>query len=148
MSQASPKIRRLALRIMAYETAAQNNSDAAGQATFLVIDELRPHLLNLMGLAGCRGLLSRAIALGSEEVRWLRAVHVKSDGSLAGFEQHQQLTPAQFTEGKVVLLAQLLGMLVAFIGPGLALRLVHDIWPKLSLGDLKLGNGETHEKEK
>jgi len=144
MSQAPPEMRRLARRLLAYETSLRSkSSDIAGQATFQVIDELRPQLVNLMGIGGFRGLLSRAIALGSEEIRWLRAVHVKADGSLTGFEEYASLGPGQFAEGKVVLLAQLLGMLVALIGAHLTLRLVLAIWPKLSLGDLNLGNGES-----
>src|SRR5438309_4112022 len=136
MSQASPQMRRFARRIMANETPlGDKSSDVAGQATFQVIDDLRPQLVNLMGVGGFRGLLSRAIALSNEEVRWLRAVHVKADGSLEGFEEHAQLAPAQFAEGKVVLLARLLGTLVALIGVGLTLRLVLDTWPKLPIGD-------------
>jgi hypothetical protein len=149
MSKVSPQLRRFAQRLLAYETPLPSkSSDVAGQATFPVIDELRPQLVNLMGVGGFRGLVSRAIALSGEEVRWLRAVHVKADGSLSGFEEHASLAPGQFAEGKVALLAQLLGMLVALIGVGLTLRLALDTWPKLSLGDLNLGNGETDEKEK
>src|SRR4051812_46727704 len=141
MSQASPQMRRFARRIMAHETPlGDKSSDVAGQATFQVIDDLRPQLVNLMGIGGFRGLLSRAIVLGSEEVRWLRAVHVKSDGTLTGLEEHASLGAGQFVEGKVVLLARLLETLVALIGIGLTLRLALGTWPKLSLGDLKLGN--------
>jgi hypothetical protein len=144
MSKASSQMRRFAQRLLAHETSLRSkSSDGAEQATFQVIDALRPLVVNLMGIGGFRGLLSRAVVLGSEEVRWLRAVHVKADGALEGFEEHAQLTPAQFAEGKVVLLAQLLGMLVALIGVHLTLRLVLDVWPKLSLGDLDLGNGES-----
>jgi hypothetical protein len=113
-----------------------------------VIDDLRRQMVNLMGMGGFRGLLSRAIALGSDEVRWLRAVHVKADGSLTGFEEYASVGPGQFAEGKVVLLAHVLGLLIALIGVRLTLHLVLDIWPTLSLGDLNLGNGEAHEKEK
>jgi hypothetical protein len=142
-------MRRFARRLIAYETPlGSKSSDGAGRATFPVIDELRPQLVNLMGIGGFRGLLSRAISLGTDEVRWLRAVHVKADGTLEGFEEHAQLAPEQFAEGKVVLLAQLLGTLVALIGVRLTLRLVLDVWPKLSLGDLNPGSGEAHEKEK
>jgi hypothetical protein len=149
MSKASQQLRRFARRVMAHETPLRSKpSDGAKQATFQAIDELRPQLVNLMGIGGFRGLLSRAIALGGEELRWLRAVHVKADGSLTGFEEYASLGPGQFAEGKVVLLAQLLGMLIDLIGVRLTLRLVLDIWPKLSLGDLNLGNGEAHEKEK
>jgi hypothetical protein len=149
MSKASSQMRRFARRLIAYETPLRStSSDGAGHATFQVIDDLRPQLVNLMGIGGFRGLLSRAIVLGGEQVRWLRAVHVKADGSLSGLKEHASLAPGQFAEGKVILLAELLGTLVALIGIGLTLRLVLDTWPKLSLGDLNLGNGGAHEKEK
>jgi hypothetical protein len=137
-------MRRFALRIMAHVTpSGDKSSDAAGQATFQAIDDLRLQVVNLMGLGGFRGLLSRAIAVGGEEVRWLRAVHVKTDGSLSGFEDYPSLAPGDFAEGRIVLLAQLLGMLVAMIGVRVTLRLLLDIWPNLSLDDLNLGNGES-----
>jgi hypothetical protein len=130
MSNASPQLRRFARRLVVYQASLRSKSSAGGRhATFQVIDELRPQVVNLMGMAGFRALLSRAIARSSEEVRWLRAVHVKADGSLGGFEEYASLGPGQFAEGKVVLLAQLLGMLVALIGVPLTLRLVFDIWP-------------------
>jgi hypothetical protein len=46
------------------------------------------------------------------------------------------------SEGRVVLLAQLLGLLVAFIGESLTLRLVLEVWPKVPLEDLELSNGD------
>ena len=102
-----------------------------------------------MGNGGFRALLSRALALANAEVPWLRAVHVKADGTLEGLEAlHAQLDPAEFLEGRVVLLAQLLGLLVAFIGPSLTLRLVGEIWPQISLNDLDFGNGGKNEKSK
>jgi hypothetical protein len=53
-----------------------------------------------------------------------------------------QVGPDEIFEGRVVLLAQLLGLLVAFIGELLTLRLVRDVWPKLSLNDLDFGKEE------
>lgn len=143
MSKVSPQMRRFAQRLIASETPRSKSAGGAKQATFPVMDELRPQLVNLMGIGGFRGLLARAIVLGSEEIRWLRAVHVKRDGALEGFEEHAPLAPGQFAEGKIVLLAELLGTLVALIGIRLTLRLVLDTWPKLSLGDLDLGDGES-----
>src|SRR5438105_3920122 len=149
MSRASSRMRRFARRIMAHETPLRDkSSEVAGQATFQLIDDLRPQIVNVMGMGGFRGLLSRAIALSGGEVRWLRAVHVKSDGTLTGFEEHGSLAPGQFAEGKVVLLARLLETLIALIGIGLTLRLVLDTCPTLALEDLNLGNGEAHEEEK
>jgi hypothetical protein len=41
----------------------------------------------------------------------------------------------------VVLVAQLLGLLVTFIGEDLTLGLVREIWPKLSLDKSGFGKG-------
>src|SRR5688572_28223507 len=94
---------------------------------------------------GCRAVLSRALALASEEVPWLRALHVKSDGSLEGLdelEREAQVDPEEIAEGGVVLLAQILGLLVAFIGERLTLRMVHEIWPKFPLSHLGFSKGD------
>ncbi len=107
---------------------------------FPVTGKLRPQLATLMGHAGVRALVGRALVLGVEEVSWLRALHVNADGDLEGLAAlGAQLDPADYLEGRVVLLAQLLGMLVAFIGPGLTSRLVGEIWPQLPLKDLDFG---------
>ena len=93
-----------------------------------------------MGNVGFRALLSRALALANADVPWLRAVHVKADGSLEGLDElGAQVDPDEIFQGCVVLLAQLLGLLVAFIGEDLTLRLVRDVWPKLSLNNLDFG---------
>ena len=118
-------------------------------AAFLVDEKLRPHLTTVMGNVGFRALLSRALALAGAEVSWLRAVHVKADGSLEGLDELEvQVKPGEIAEGKIVLLAQLLGLLVAFIGENLTLWLVHEAWPELSLDGLDLGAGDANEKAK
>ena len=57
-------------------------------------------------------------------------------------ERHAQLSPAEFLQGQVVFLAQLLGLLVAFIGESLTSCLVNEIWPQISLETMDFGNGE------
>ena len=44
--------------------------------------------------------------------------------------------------------AQLLGLLVTFIGEELTLRLVREVWPKLSPNNLDFGKGDNNEKPK
>ena len=140
MSRPTPQIRNLAQRLIAYERG--DKLSEAKIRTFPAFEKLRPHLATLMGNAGFRALLSRSLALANEEVPWLRAVHVKADGSLEALEQLEtQVGPDEFMEGRVVLLAQLLGLLMAFIGENLTLRLVREVWPKLSLDDLDFGKG-------
>ncbi|MDO8539552.1 MAG: hypothetical protein Q7S40_03865 [Opitutaceae bacterium] len=108
-----------------------------------MVEKLRLPLSGLMGNGGFQALLSRALALAGTEVPWLRAVHVKANGSLEGWaELRSEVTAEELFGGRVELLAQLLGLLVAFIGAGLTLRLLGEVWPKLSLDDLDLSNGD------
>ena len=139
-------MRVFARRLIDFETKENRSAGIKTPAAMHVSEKLRPHLAALMGKAGFRALLSRALALAHAEVRWLRTVHIKADGGLEGLEGlHAQLQPAEFFEGGVVLLAQLLGLLVAFIGEDLTLRLVGEIWPKVLLNDL---DGVKNEKAK
>jgi hypothetical protein len=136
-------MRSIALRLISYETLSSDSSETPNTALFRVTDRLRPHLAMLMGNGGFRALLVRALVLAGAEVSWLRAVQVNADGTLEGLATpHARLKPAEFREGRVVLLAQLLGLLVAFIGPSLTLRLVCEIWPQLAADNVDFGNGD------
>jgi hypothetical protein len=89
-----------------------------------------------MGQGGFRALLARSLAVATPEVPWLAALQVNADGALEGWDKVEaQVEPGELTESGVLLVAQLLGLLVAFIGENLTLRLVRDVWPKLSLED-------------
>jgi hypothetical protein len=143
MSRATPEMRDFAERLIAYETRANNPSKTKTPAACLVSEKLRPHLSTLMGNLGFRALLSRALVLANADVPWLRAVHVNAEGSFEGLDElGAQVDPDEIFEGCVVLLARLLGLLVAFIGEDLTLRLVREAWPKLPLDDLDVGKGD------
>ena len=143
MNRATSHMRSIAQRLISYETPGNDSCETENAAIFQVSDRLRAHLATLMGHGGFRALLARALALASAEVSWLRAVQVNADGALEGLETlHAHLTPAEFRDGRVVLLAQLLSLLVAFIGPGLTSRLVGEIWPQLLADNVDFGNGD------
>ncbi len=129
MGQAPPRTRDLARRLIAHELSENKSSETKNPAPFLVDQKLRALLVTLMGSVGFQALLSRALALTNAEGPWLRAVTLKADGS---FERLDELGEDQIFEGGVVLLTHLLGLLVAFIGEDLTLRLVGEIWPELS----------------
>ena len=142
-------MRDFAERLIAYETKGNKSSKTKNATVFLVGEKLRLHLTALMGNVGYRALLSRALALANAEVPWLHAVHVKANGSFGGLDElGAQVGPETIAEGSVVLLAQLLGLLVAFIGGNLTLRLVREMWPKIPLNDLDFGNGDKNENPK
>lgn len=129
-------MRNLAKRLIADETKGNKSSEIKTPEDFYAGGKLRPHLAALMGAGGFRALLSRALALTNTEVTGLRAVQVKADGSLEGTEAlPAQLSGVELLEGRVVLLSQVLGLLVAFIGEDLTVRLVRDVWPNATLND-------------
>lgn len=133
MNRATPKLRRFAQRLLVLEAAAGNTADAHAPPAVRVCEKLRRSLSRLMGVAGFRSLLSRALALATDEARWLKAVHVTADGSLKGLgELAGRLSQDEIAQGGVLLIAQLLGLLLEFIGKALTSRLVQEAWPELS----------------
>jgi hypothetical protein len=137
VSRATPKLRQVARRLLALEAAAGTTADAQAPAV-RVCDTLRRSLSRLMGVAGFRALLVRALTLAAEEARWLHAVRVTADGSLEGWgDVAGQGARDERAHAGVLLIAQLLGLLVTFIGAALTARLVQEAWPELSAGELE-----------
>ena len=93
---------------------------------------------NSIGIGSFHALLSRALALAGAEVPALRALQPRADCSSAGFKELEaKLDSLAIDEGQVVFVAQLLGLLMTFIGGALTLRLLANIWPKLDEQDFK-----------
>ncbi len=142
MSRANSKLRSLSEHLIACESRGNRSSGRQTRAAFLVCDKLRPHLATLLGNAGFRALLSRALALAAAEVHGLRAMHIKADGTWEGSDDLAQSDLEAVAEGGVVLISQLLGLLVAFIGESLTLQLLREAWPKLSVDHSNFGDGD------
>jgi hypothetical protein len=139
-------MRRLAERLVAQETLGGNPSDPKAAVASLIDQRLRLRLAPLMGNVGFSALLSRALVLAHAEAPWLRAVRLNADGTLEGLDGLEaQADPAALLEGRVVVLARLLGLLAAFIGEKLTLGLVHEAWPALPLNGSDPGNRDESE---
>src|SRR5579872_407422 len=137
-----PESRHLAQRLLAYEAVAGENSEAAESAAFRVCAKLRRPLITLAGVAGFRSLPSRALTLARAEAPSLSSVQVAADGSLKGLDElASQADNEQAIDGGAILIAQLIGLLLTFIGDGLTLRLVQDVWPEAVF------DGRVSEKE-
>ena len=132
MRRVTPRTREFAERLFALEAKGKTASDPKAAATFHVCERLRPHLSTVMGNGGFRALLSRALTLARADVSWLRAVEVKPDGTLEGLDVlRPQLAAEEMAAGQVAVLAELLGLLFAFIGESLTIRLLGEVWPQL-----------------
>jgi hypothetical protein len=129
----SPQIRGLAQRLLTYECGAGVPSRLAAVR---VSKKLSRPFNTLVGAAGFRSLLSRALALGNTEIAFLKAIQVNEDGSLEGFDRVKaQFSNAELAKGEVIFIAHLLGLLVTFIGEDLTLVLIQEAWPKATFGD-------------
>ncbi|MEA3213747.1 MAG: hypothetical protein QOE70_6804 [Chthoniobacter sp.] len=73
----------------------------------------------------------------------LLGVQFNADGSLEGWnELDAQDDPEKSAEGSLVLVAQWLGLLLAFIGESLTLRMLHEVWPRRPRYDFDSGKGD------
>jgi hypothetical protein len=136
-----PDSRHLAQRLLTYEAVAGEHSEPAESAAFRVCAKLRRPLITFAGVAGFRSLLSRALVLARAEAPGLSAVEVAADGSLKGQDKFASQSNKAGDAG-VILIAQLIGLLLTFIGEGLTLRLVQDVWPEAAF------DGRVSEKER
>ena len=136
MNRVAPQIWKVSERLLAYETRENLTQAVRTPAAFLVCEKLRLPLATLMGRAGFCALLSRALTLTNLEASWPGVVQVNEDGTLDGLAQLEaQIARKEFVEASVVLIARLIGLLVAFIGEEMTLRLLHEIWPEVALSD-------------
>jgi hypothetical protein len=124
-AEISSTSRALAQRLLSFEANTKEPLTPAAPAAFLVSERLRRPLSTLVGTAGFRSLLIRALTLAKREAPILNGVKVTADGSLEGLSRIE-------TEEGAVLIGHLVGLLATFVGETLTLRLLSDIWPNLS----------------
>lgn len=141
-------MRDFAGRLITHEAGGKPSSAKVISAAFHIPEKLRPHLTTLMGNAGYRALLMRSLALAGTEIAWLRIAEVAEDGSLQAVDPADaKVSSDEQREGGEVLVAQMIGLLVAFIGEKLTLQLVREVWPKLADNHLHFSIGDI-ENEK
>lgn len=134
-AKASPRLQNLAERLLAWEARPGKGSAGKGRgpgrvAGFRVCAKLRGPMVRLTGVGGFRALLSRALALASQQVAWLDTLEVQADGGLAGLDRlSAELPAAELSRGEIAVVCQLLGLLDTFIGSTLTLGLLQDAWP-------------------
>jgi hypothetical protein len=138
MNQTLPsgKMRGLARQLLAHEAAILNSSEHTTPAVIRVTEKLRASLSRLAGTAGFRTLLTRALTLAkmrAADTPGISVVKVMPNGSLEGLDASPD--DGETAEAALFLIAQLLELLVVFIGEPLVLRLLSDVWPDLSLVD-------------
>lgn len=142
MNRATPQMRKLAKNLIALDMGRNKSYLTKNSDVFQVCEKLRPPLATLVGNEAFRALLSHALALASKEEPQMSAMYVNVDGTLEVPEEiHAQIKKDEFFEGRVLLLAHLLGLLMAFIGENLTVWLVRGAWPKVRVNNLDFDEG-------
>jgi hypothetical protein len=122
------KTRDLARNLVACETDASTTSRQTPPATVRVYERLRWQLGAPVGVEGFHALASRALALAKSESPRLGAVQVTANGSLRGLDEvESQIDADEDGEAGVILIAQLLGLFLTFLGEATTLRLIEDL---------------------
>jgi hypothetical protein len=122
------KTRDLARSLIASEAETATTSLQTEPATVRVYERLRRQLAAPVGVGGFEALAARALALAKSESPRLRAAQITAHGSLIGLGEVESRTDDdEDDETGVILIAQLLGLFIAFLGEATTLRLIEDL---------------------
>ena len=122
------KMRDLARSLVASEADAATPALQSKPATVRVYEKLRRQLGAPVGVDGFQALASRALALAKSESPRLSAVQLTANGGLRGLDEvESQLDTDEVGEAGVILIAQLLGLFLTFLGEATTLRLIEDL---------------------
>jgi hypothetical protein len=122
------KARDLAGILVACEANTGTTALQTEPATVRVYERLRRQLCAPMGTDGFQALASRALALAKAESPGLSAVQIAANGGLRGLgEVESQRDADEDGEVGVILIAQLLGLFLTFLGEATTLRLIEDL---------------------
>src|ERR1700691_2080735 len=122
------KARESARSLVSSEADAARPSLHTEPATVRVYERLRRQLGAPVGIDGFQALASRALALAKSESPRLSAVAVTENGGLRGLSEVVSQTEAdEDGETGIILIAQLLGLFLTFLGEATTLRLIEDL---------------------
>jgi len=122
------KTRDLARSLVANEADASATSLQTEPATVRVYERLRRQLGAPVGVDSFQALASRALSLAKSESPRLNTVQVTPNGGLRGLGEVESHTePEEGGEAGIILIAQLLGLFLTFLGEATTLRLIEDL---------------------
>jgi hypothetical protein len=122
------KTRDLARSLVASEADTATPALQSEPATVRVYEKLRRQLGAPVGADSFHAIASRALALAKAEAPVLSAVQMAANGGLRGLsEVESQADTDEDSEAGIILIAQLLGLFLTFLGEATTLRLIEDL---------------------
>jgi len=145
---ATPQLRELARRLFACEAARRGEPSGAAETMERACQRLCQLLNPLIGAGGLHAVLARALYLARTEYPWLDAVKVEDHPgcSLKGLrEAAEGRDTGEASEGFAAMTANIIWLLVTFIGEDIILSLVYEAWPEIRTGAMASGSEEGNE---
>jgi DNA-binding response OmpR family regulator len=133
--QKTEKIKLLFLsrQMLDYESGGGNNGASMEPAVLGVSLKLRDALSGFLGEEGFRSIMSRALTLARSEVEWLSLVTVTPTGNFEGLTSAEEsVNSRDIAYGQNILVAQILGILIAFVGETMTHTLLQEKWPEIA----------------
>lgn len=129
------KTHDLVRSLMASEADGSTTSLHTEPATVRAYERLRRQLSSPMGVDGFQAIASRALALAKSQSPRLSAVQITATGDLRGLsEVESQAGTNEDGEAGIILIAQLLGLFLTFLGEATTLRLIEDLRLQVDVG--------------
>jgi hypothetical protein len=131
----SASVQKLAKRLMAIEARGEPAPQLREHEAQRVCEKLQFALTQFAGRNAFHSLLQRALVLARTEVPAMQTVQLRRDGTLEGLDELLTEASEHGSAAAVLIIANLLELLVTFIGEPLMLRIVKHAWPDEILGD-------------
>jgi hypothetical protein len=129
------KTRDLARSLVAREADSNSTLLRTEPASVRVYERLRRQLGALVGADSFQSLATRALVLARSESPQLSAVQVTANGGLRGLGEVESQTEAdEDGEAGIILIAQLLGLFLTFLGEATTLRLIEELRLQVDVG--------------
>jgi hypothetical protein len=144
MNEVTTAVQDLARRLVVQETSQQKDHEAGSLPALCAVEKLRGPLSRLVGTAAFQSLLTRALSLASAYTPWLVPLRIEPDSSVvwSGSVPSGE-TSEKSSEGGAALLAELIGLLIAFVGQGFTLLVLRNVWPNANLDQMRTEHGIT-----
>jgi hypothetical protein len=125
----------LARSLVACEAQASMAALEVEPASVRVYERLRSQLSAQVGVDGFQALACRALTLAKSQSPRLSAVQVTANGGLRGLGGvESQADAGEDGEPGIILIAQLLGLFLTFLGEATTLRLIEDLRLQVDAG--------------
>lgn len=144
MIEVTPAVQDLARRLIAQEARQVQGSETGINPALRAVEKLSNPLSKLSGAEGFRSLLTRALTLASAYAPSLSPLRIETDGSVKGAgDLPLSQTADEAAEGGVALMAELIGLLIVFIGEALTLQVLRAAWPNATLKHMSMEQKES-----